>query len=103
MRALHAVPRFFATSVEALLATLLLIALISPTPAYSQEAGRTIIPVTSQWPGARPAQIDITDDGRYVVYQTNRGDGWKLFIHELGQSTSRELDFLGNRDVRNGF
>jgi len=51
--------------------------------------------VNAQWPGARPGQIDITEDGRYVVFQANRGDGWSLFVHEVGQPGSREFAGLG--------
>lgn len=73
----------------------LLLVLPAPATAHAQEAGRSIIPVNSQWPGARPGQIDITEDGRYVVFGANRGDGWRQFVHEIGQPTSREYTGLG--------
>jgi hypothetical protein len=34
-----------------------------------------VIPVGSVWPGARPYQISISQDGQYVVYAANKGDG----------------------------
>ena len=77
-------------------APLLIASWLAPAPAHAQEVGRTVIPVGSQWPGARPGQVAISGDGRYVVYQANRGDGWKLFLHERGQSASREIPGLGD-------
>jgi Tol biopolymer transport system component len=69
---------------------------LSLATGHAQEAGRSVIPVGSQWPGARPGQLEITDDGRYVLFQSNHGDGWRCFIHDLQQNTTRELADLGD-------
>jgi Tol biopolymer transport system component len=81
----------------AYLAAFIVIVPLFAARVHAQVAGRSVIPVASQWPESAGAwQIDISDDGRYVVYQTNRGEGWRLFLHELGQPTSREIVGLGD-------
>ena len=88
--------RGIAPSVLARLIAVFAAMAITPSIVDSQEVGRTVIPVGSQWPGAHPAQIDLSDNGRFVVYQANRGDGSKLFLHQMGQSVSREVEGLGD-------
>ncbi|MEQ1690575.1 MAG: hypothetical protein ABMA00_04780 [Gemmatimonas sp.] len=76
----------------------ILAALLSPAyaPAQSPVPARSSIPVGSKWAGARPGQVTISDDGRRVFYQANRGDGWRMFVHEFGQAGSREIPGLGD-------
>jgi hypothetical protein len=68
----------------------------SPIVEHTPEVARSIIPVGSQWPGARPGQVCITPDGRSVLYQSNRGDGRRLFIHTMGDPDAREIEGLGD-------
>lgn len=67
------------------------------TAATNLGQGQTgVIPVGSVWPGARPSQLAISQDGQYVVYQANKGEGWKLFVHRLGDREGKEVIGLGD-------
>jgi hypothetical protein len=96
MHSLHRPSHAFAPRLRVGAATVLIALVTPPLAAQPRETGRSIIPVASQWPGARPGQVNISADGRYVTYQANRGDGWKLFLHEVGQPFSREIAGLGD-------
>ncbi len=67
-----------------------------PPQEGGEETQHSVIPVDANWSGVRPWQIDISDDGQYVVYQANRGDGWKLFVHRMGDPEAREVSGLGD-------
>lgn len=96
MMPLRVIPLRPASLALAYLLTATLTIASRPATADSQEVGRTTIPVGSLFPGERAWQIELSDDGRYLVYQTNHGDGWKLFLHELGQPTPHEIAGLGD-------
>jgi hypothetical protein len=62
----------------------------------SDQEQSDIIAVGSVWPGARPYQLAISQDGQYVVYAANKGDGRKLYVHRFGEREGREVPGLGD-------
>jgi hypothetical protein len=78
-----------------LVVTIFFLASFLTVPGNSQASGRTVIPVDSQWPGARPSQLFISDDGRCVVFSANRGNGWQLLLHDMQLNKTQEIPGLG--------
>ncbi len=68
--------------------------LVSGSP-IAQEPGHSVIPVGSGSEGDGAWQVEISDDGRYIVYQANLGDGWKQRLYDRSTSQTRELGELG--------
>lgn len=54
--------------------------------AAAPEVRHSTIPVGSVSPGARPWQPSISRDGQYVVYQTDLGVGWRLYLQRIDGS-----------------
>jgi len=79
----------------AVLLAILGVAFAQPA-TQTQNVRRSTIPVDSTWPGARPGQLEISDEGDFVVYNANKGEGWKLYIHRLGEPEGVEVPGLGN-------
>ena len=85
----------FAASI-ALLGTLLTSGLAGAQEPATDANGirRSTIPVGSAWPEAHPFQLAISDDGQYVVYGANRGDGFRQYVHRIGERNGQLIPGL---------
>jgi len=88
--------------VFALLTVFGLTALLAGASPPEQGVVRSTIPVVSAWPDVTgPGQLEISADGEFVIYQANRGDGWKLYRQRLDEPhgtaiTDNDLAYFGH-------